>query len=208
MNKVILSGVVCTEPKVNHFTTNDGKDSAVARYKLAVNRIGAKNSQNSDQQTADFPECVCFGGNAIFVEKYVQKGTKLLVSGRIQTGKYTNKDGNAVYTTEVIVDSHEFMGAKQQTQQTQNQGYQYQQTPQNTVPQTGGYMPQQNGYQTPPMPNPQYVGYQQTVTQPQMNQAVQTPVQNYGYQAPPMPPTQEQFMDIPANVESDGLPFN
>ena len=202
MNKTILSGTVCTEPKVNHFTTNDGKDSAVARYKMAVNRPGARNSQNSDQQTADFPECVCFGGNALFVEKYVQKGTKLLVSGRIQTGSYTNKDGVKVYTTEVIVDSHEFIGAKPQNQQnqTQNQGYQYQQ---NAAPQTQGYQ-----YQNQPMPNPQYSPIQQTVTQPQMNQ-------NYGYQMPqnPVPTappqmTNEQFMQIPESVTSDSLPFN
>lgn len=198
MNKTILSGTVCTEPKVNHFTTNDGKDSAVARYKMAVNRPGARNSQNSDQQTADFPDCVCFGNAALFVEKYVQKGTKLLVSGRIQTGSYTNKDGVKVYTTEVIVESHEFIGAKPQNQQNQNQGYQYQQ---NAAPQTQGYQ-----YQNQPMPNPQYAPVQQTVTQSQMNQ-------NYGYQmpqnpvptAPPM--TNEQFMQIPSSAEDVGLPF-
>ena len=200
MNKTILSGTVCTEPKVNHFTTNDGKDSAVARYKIAVNRPGARNNQNSDQQTADFPECVCFGNAALFVEKYVQKGTKLLISGRIQTGSYTNRDGNKVYTTEVIVDSHEFIGAKPQNQQNQNQGYQYQQ---NAAPQTQGYQ-----YQNQQMPNPQYAPVQQTTTQPQMNQ-------NYGYQMPqnPVPTappqmTNEQFMQIPESVTSDSLPFN
>ena len=200
MNKTILSGTVCTEPKVNHFTTNDGKDSAVARYKIAVNRPGARNNQNSDQQTADFPECVCFGNAALFVEKYVQKGTKLLISGRIQTGSYTNRDGNKVYTTEVLVDSHEFIGAKPQNQQNQNQGYQYQQ---NAAPQTQGYQ-----YQNQQMPNPQYAPVQQTTTQPQMNQ-------NYGYQMPqnPVPTappqmTNEQFMQIPESVTSDSLPFN
>ena len=199
MNKTILSGTVCTEPKVNHFTTNDGKDSAVSRYKLAVNRPGARNNQNSDQQTADFPECVCFGGNALFVEKYVQKGTKLLVSGRIQTGSYTNKDGVKVYTTEVVVDSHEFIGSKPQNQQNQNQGYQYQQ---NVASQTQGYQ-----YQNQQMPNPQYAPVQHTVTQV-------TPNQTYGYQmtqnsvptAPPM--TSEQFMQIPSGAEDSGLPFN
>ena len=197
MNKTILSGTVCTEPKVNHFTTNDGKDSAVARYKMAVNRPGARNSQNSDQQTADFPECVCFGGNALFVEKYVQKGTKLLVSGRIQTGSYTNKDGVKVYTTEVIVDSHEFIGSKPQNQQNQNQGYQYQQ---NAAPQTQGYQ-----YQNQQMPNPQYASAPQTVVQTAPNQ--------YGYQMPqnpaPTPPqmTNEQFMQIPSDVNDGSLPF-
>ena len=199
MNKTILSGTVCTEPKVNHFTTNDGKDSAVARYKMAVNRPGARNSQNSDQQTADFPECVCFGGNALFVEKYVQKGTKLLVSGRIQTGSYTNKDGNKVYTTEVIVDSHEFIGAKPQNQQNQNQGYQYQQ---NAAPQTQGYQ-----YQNQQMPNQQYASAPQTVVQTAPNQ--------YGYRMPqnPVPTappqmTNEQFMQIPPDVNDGSLPFN
>lgn len=196
MNKTILSGTVCTEPKVNHFTTNDGKDSAVARYKIAVNRPGARNSQNSDQQTADFPECVCFGNAALFVEKYVQKGTKLLISGRIQTGSYTNKDGNKVYTTEVLVDSHEFIGAKPQNQQNQNQGYQYQQ---NATPQTQGYQ-----YQNQPMPNPQYAPVQQTVTQTAPN--------HYGYQmpqnpVPATPPQNEQFMQIPSSAEDVGLPF-
>lgn len=195
MNKTILSGTVCTEPKVNHFTTNDGKDSAVARYKMAVNRPGARNSQNSDQQTADFPECVCFGGNALFVEKYVQKGTKLLVSGRIQTGSYTNKDGVKVYTTEVVVDSHEFIGSKPQNQQNQNQGYQYQQ---NAAPQTQGYQ-----YQNQQMPNQQYAS------------APQTAPNQYGYRMPqnPVPTappqmTNEQFMQIPPDVNDGSLPFN
>ena len=81
---------------------------AVARYTLAVDRAFKKEGE----QAADFINCIAFGKNGEFAEKYLKKGTKILVEGRIQTGSYTNKDGQKVYTTDVIVEKHEFAESK------------------------------------------------------------------------------------------------
>lgn len=95
---------------------------AIARYTLAVDRRFKKDGE----QTADFINCIAFGKNGEFAEKYLRKGTKVAVTGRIQTGNYTNKDGVKVYTTDVIVEEHEFAESKN-TQQTNNQTQQNQQ---------------------------------------------------------------------------------
>jgi single-strand DNA-binding protein len=79
----------------------------IARYTLAVDRRFNRNA-NNDGNNADFIPCVCFGKTAEFVEKYLKKGTKMAVTGRIQTGSYTNRDGVKVYTTEVVVEDQEF----------------------------------------------------------------------------------------------------
>ena len=84
---------------------------AVARFSLAVDRRRRANG-SSDEQTADFINCVSFGRQAEFAEKYLRKGTKLVVTGRIQTGSYTNKDGVKVYTTDVVVEEQEFAESK------------------------------------------------------------------------------------------------
>ncbi len=83
-----------------------------ARYTLAVDRPVSRNNASEDQPTADFIGCVAFGKSAEFVERYLKKGTKILVEGRIQTGSYTNKEGQRVYTTDVVVDRHEFCESK------------------------------------------------------------------------------------------------
>lgn len=80
-------------------------ETTVARYTLAIDRFGK-------DKGADFIPCVCFGKNADFAEKYLKKGMKIVVEGRIQTGSYTNKDGNKVYTTDVIVNAHHFCEGK------------------------------------------------------------------------------------------------
>ena len=80
---------------------------AIARYTLAVDRRQSR-SNTGDEQTADFITCVAFGRTGEFAERYLRKGTKIAVTGRIQTGSYTNKDGVKVYTTEVVVEDHEF----------------------------------------------------------------------------------------------------
>lgn len=85
---------------------------AIARYTLAVDRRGRRTGAGNDEQTADFINCVAFGKAGEFAEKYLRKGTKLVVSGRIQTGSYTNKDGQKVYTTDVVVDDQEFAESK------------------------------------------------------------------------------------------------
>lgn len=106
MNKVILMGRLTRDPEVRY--TQGEQPMAIARYTLAVDRRQSRNNNNGDEQTADFINCVAFGRTGEFAEKYLRKGTKIAVTGRIQTGSYTNKDGVKVYTTEVVVEDHEF----------------------------------------------------------------------------------------------------
>lgn len=107
MNKVYLIGRPTRDPEVRY---SQGENAmAVARYTLAVDR---KYNRNNDEQSADFINCVAFGRNGEFAEKYLRKGIKIAVVGHIQTGSYTNKDGIRVYTTDVVVDEHEFVESK------------------------------------------------------------------------------------------------
>lgn len=103
MNKVILMGRLARDPEVRM-----SGDTAVARFSLAVDRRFKKDGD----QTADFINCVAFGKTGEFIEKYGHKGTKFVVEGRIQTGSYTNKDGQKVYTTDVVVEQVEFAESK------------------------------------------------------------------------------------------------
>lgn len=106
MNKVMLMGRLTRDPDIH--PTAGGK--TVASYNLAVGRA----SKGPDGATADFPRCVCiFPKTAEFAQKHLHKGTKIIVTGRVQTGSYTNKDGQKVYTTDVIVESQEFAESKQ-----------------------------------------------------------------------------------------------
>ena len=105
MNKVILMGRLTREPDVRYSQNADGS-MAVARYTLAVDRRRGRNSDN--EQSADFISCVAFGRSGEFAEKYLHQGTKIVVTGRIQTGSYTNKDGQRVYTTDVVVEEQDF----------------------------------------------------------------------------------------------------
>lgn len=118
MNKVILMGRLTRDPEVRY--SQGETPMAIARYSLAVDRRG-RNSQ--DGQTADFINCVAFGRQGEFAEKYLHKGTKMLVEGRIQTGSYTNKDGVKVYTTDVIVENQEFAESKNSSQNSDNGGF-------------------------------------------------------------------------------------
>lgn len=107
MNKVILMGRLTRDPEVRY---SQGENAmAVARYSLAVDR---RFNRNNSEQTADFINCVAFGRAGEFAEKYFHKGIKVLVTGRIQTGSYTNKDGQKVYTTDVIIEEQEFAESK------------------------------------------------------------------------------------------------
>ena len=108
MNNVTLIGRLTRDPEVRYTQGENGM--AVARYTLAVDRRQSRNS--GEEQTADFISCVAFGKSGEFAEKYLQKGTKIAVTGRIQTGSYTNKDGQKVYTTDVVVEEHEFAESK------------------------------------------------------------------------------------------------
>ena len=139
MNKVILMGRLTRDPEVRY--SQGAQPLAIARYTLAVDRRGSKQGE----QSADFINCIAFGKSGEFAEKYLHQGTKIVVTGRIQTGSYTNRDGQKVYTTDVVVEEQEFAESKKNTQ---------------------------------PAPEPAPVG---------------------GY---------EGFMNIPDNVEDEGLPFN
>lgn len=108
MNKVILMGRLTKDPDVRY--TQGDNTTAIARYTLAVDRRAARSQDNG--QTADFISIVAFGKAGEFAEKYLHKGTKLVVSGRIQTGSYQNKDGATVYTTEVVAEDQEFAESK------------------------------------------------------------------------------------------------
>lgn len=105
MNKIILCGRLTKDPEVRY---SQGENSTcVARYTLAVDRKYTK----GEEKQADFISCVAFGKSGEFAEKYLKKGTKILVTGRIQTGSY-EKDGKKIYTTDVVVEEHEFVEAK------------------------------------------------------------------------------------------------
>ena len=107
MNKVILMGRLTRDPDIRY--TQGENSMAVARYTLAVDRRRA----NADgQREADFISCVAFGRQAEFAERYLHQGTKIAVTGRIQTGSYTNKDGQKVYTTDVVIEEQEFAESK------------------------------------------------------------------------------------------------
>ncbi|MBQ8947110.1 MAG: single-stranded DNA-binding protein [Lachnospiraceae bacterium] len=106
MNRVILMGRLTRDPDIRY--AQGESTISNARYTLAVDRGISRNNASPDQPTADFISCVAFGRTAEFVEKYLKKGTKIAIEGRIQTGSYTNREGQKVYTTDVVVDRHEF----------------------------------------------------------------------------------------------------
>ena len=119
MNKVILMGRLTRDPEVRY---SQGENStAIARYTLAVDRRFRRN--NDGEQTADFIGCVAFGRSAEFAEKYFRQGLKIAVTGRIQTGSYTNRDGQKVYTTDVVVEDQEFAESKSASAGSDNGGY-------------------------------------------------------------------------------------
>lgn len=132
MNNVQLLGRLTAEPNITYSNTADGQ-LAIARFRLAVNRV--------KKDEADFLSCIAFGKRAEVIEKYVTKGNRLLVIGHIQTGNYQNKDGQTVYTTEVVADRLELIESKSNNSQ-------------------------------------------------------------------PEPATQDDFIDVPDNVDDSGLPFN
>ncbi len=111
MNKVILMGRLTKDPDVRY--SSGDNQLAIARYTLAVDR---RFTRKDSDQTADFIPCKAFGKAAEFAEKYYHKGIKIAITGRIETGSYTNKDGQKVYTTEVIVDEQEFAESKNASQ--------------------------------------------------------------------------------------------
>lgn len=134
MNKVILMGRLTRDPDVRY---SQGENAtAVARYTLAVDR----RFRRDGDATADFIGCVAFGRNAEFAEKYLRQGTKIAITGRIQTGSYTNRDGQKVYTTDVVVEEQEFAESKNSSDNNNAGGF-------------GGGFQQSNPFQAAPAPS-------------------------------------------------------
>ena len=106
MNKVILMGRLTRDPEIRY--SQGASQTAVARFSVAVDR----RFKREGEPDADFFNCTAFGKQAEFAERYLHKGIKMLVTGRIQTGSYTNKDGVRVYTTDVVVEDQEFAESK------------------------------------------------------------------------------------------------
>ena len=115
MNKVIEIGRLVREPEIRY--SQGASSTCIARYTLAVDR----KFKQEGQPTADFINCIAFGKLGEFAEKYLHKGVKIAVVGRIQTGSYKNKDGNTVYTTDVVVEEQEFCESKSSNQSQQNE---------------------------------------------------------------------------------------
>lgn len=113
MNKVILVGRLTRDPEVRYGGANN---TAVARFTLAVDR----RFKRDNEPNADFINCVAVGKSAEFIEKYFKKGVKVSICGHIQTGSYTNKDGQKVYTTDVFVEEQEFAESRNASQQNNN----------------------------------------------------------------------------------------
>ncbi len=108
MNKVVLMGRLTRDPEVRY--SQGERSMAIARYTLAVDRRGRQGTDT--QQTADFINCIAFDRAGEFAEKYFRQGMRVLVSGRIQTGSYINRDGVKVYTTDIVVEDQEFAESK------------------------------------------------------------------------------------------------
>jgi single-strand DNA-binding protein len=121
MNKVILVGRLTRDAEIRY--SQGDASTAVARFTMAVDRRVRRDANNNDSQTADFIGCVAFGRTAEFLERFGRKGTKFVLEGRIQTGSYTNKDGQKVYTTDVVAENMEFAESKNQSSDGGNGGF-------------------------------------------------------------------------------------
>ena len=132
MNKVFLIGRLTKDPEVRY--SQGQKPVAVARYSLAVDR----KFKREGEPNCDFINCVAIGKIGEFAEKYLKKGVKIAIAGRIQTGGYTNKDGAKVYTTEVMVEEHEFCESKSSSGDQTSQASSRQGEPQ--IPTTDSFM--------------------------------------------------------------------
>ena len=134
MNKAILMGRLTRDPDVRY--SQGENPMAIARYTLAVDR----RFKRDGEQSADFINCLAFGRSAEFAEKYYKQGTKIAVSGRIQTGSYTNREGVKVYTTEVVIEEQEFAESKAAASQNNNRGASQPSTPQSSTTASDGFM--------------------------------------------------------------------
>ena len=133
MNKAIEIGRLTRDPEVRY---SQGSNTAVARYTVAVDR----KFKREGEPTADFIPCVAFGKQAEFAEKYFRKGTKVVISGRITTGSYTNKDGQKVYTTEITVEEQEFAESRAESEANRGMYQQSAPSPAPSAPAGDGFM--------------------------------------------------------------------
>ena len=199
MNKVILMGRLTRDPEVRYSAGENAL--AIARYTLAVDR----RFRRDGEATADFISCVSFGRTAEFAEKYFRQGLKIIVSGRIQTGSYTNNSGQKVYTTDVVVEEQEFAEGKNSSQQGTTQSQPQPQGASQSQPQSQGYG-QQGGYNAQqPQGTPQFQPQPQGYGQQGGYSAPQNAQQNYGGGSFGM--GDDGFMNIPEGLD-DELPFN
>lgn len=176
MNKWIGMGRLTKAPEIRY--TQSENSQAMARFTLAVDRRKA----NADgQKEADFLNCVAFGRTAEFCEKYLQQGMKVCAEAHVQTGKYQNKEGHTVYTTDFVIDSVEFAESKKSDAPQAHQNGQ-----------NGGYNRQPNSYQQ----RPQNGGY--GAQRDFKRESQQRPNEGFA----------DEFMSIPDGVDSDALPFN
>ena len=130
MNKVILIRRLTRDPEVRYGGANN---TSVARYSLAVPR----KFKRDGEQECDFINCVAFGKLGEFAEKYLRKGIKVAIVGRIQTGSYTNKEGQKVYTTDIVVEEQEFAESKNASNQSNDNGNS---SPYGSAPDSDGFM--------------------------------------------------------------------
>ena len=130
-------GRLTRDPEVRY--SQGERQMAIARYTLAVDRRGRANTSNGEQ-TADFIQCVAFDRSAEFAEKYLRQGTKIAITGRIQTGSYTNRDGVKVYTTEVVIEEQDFAESKAAAAQNSNMGVPQPSAPQPSAAASDGFM--------------------------------------------------------------------
>lgn len=169
----------------------------VARFTVAVDR---RRTAQDGQREADFISCVAFGKQGEFAEKYLHQGTKITLSGRIQTGSYTNRDGQKVYTTDVVCEDMEFAESKNSgdNRQANYQGNYQRPAASQTQPQ---YQAQPQ-YQTQPQ--------QQWQEMPQQQMRQEPVIQANDYERPMADESAvgQGFMNIPEGVEDEGLPFN
>lgn len=134
MNKVILMGRLTRDPEVRYTQSRNGEQMAIGKFSIAVDRRFQRSNQDSNEPTADFFNCTAFGKQGEFVEKYLKQGTKVVVCGRIQNDNYTNKNGEKVYSVQIVVEDVEFAESKAAQQNRQGGGYQ---------PAEGGHAPSQ-----------------------------------------------------------------
>lgn len=178
MNKVILMGRLTRDPDIRYSGNGEGS-MCVAKFTLAVDR---RRAAQDGQREADFISCTAFGKQAEFAERYLHQGTKITLSGRIQTGSYTNREGQKVYTTDVIIEEMEFAESKSSNDNRQASF--------------------QGSYQRPVASQQQAQPQQQTRPEPVI------PANDFERPMADESVVGQGFMNIPEGVEDEGLPFN